>query len=97
MRRGRIVTLAIEESGVGTVFIASAVEVQSWWRAFPLVDEVASVIHLHGGRAEDGPYGGFVFVHGRCWPSVEAMLTCLEYFFEEWYSMNRKCHRTNML
>jgi hypothetical protein len=46
------------ETGVGTVFIASAVEMQSRWRSIAPVDEVARVLLLHGGRDEYGPYPG---------------------------------------
>jgi hypothetical protein len=49
---------------VGTVFIASAVEVQSRWSSIPLVDEVASVLLLHGGRDEYGPYLGSPYLNG---------------------------------
>jgi hypothetical protein len=39
-------------SGVGTVFIASAVEMHQAWRALP------TGISTHGGRDEYGPYIG---------------------------------------
>jgi hypothetical protein len=54
----RVNTVQIR-SIVGTVFIASAVEVQRSWRSIPLVDEAVPVLHLHGGRNEDGPYLGW--------------------------------------
>jgi hypothetical protein len=45
-------TVQIQRTGVGTVFIASAVEIHHAWRA------LSTGIAPHGGRDEYGPYLG---------------------------------------